>query len=344
MPSPAEPSPIEARTLVDAAERFRRAAPWRRIRDEQVFGLIDPETNELALSVICGGEGLLRGLSLFPGTAGWTTLARMQFETFPEDTDTMLLETRWLSCHFVPRSILGRRDRDLLERAEHRARRASELPQFVSYEPGYASWSVSGAEARLLRMALEQSLVVAAAVREDPDLLLRCHPGEYLVRVRDNTNPEHWTHTYRRPPNTRDIRSPALDELTKARLARLPVSEREWEVDAITGAGHIAEHEGTRPRVLRTLVVLDRETGYMHGADAFEAPDFHQRVVELFIARVLAIGERPRRILVRDHALRELISVVAKALGSKLLRIHYARWLDEAEQSLRSAMGRGRRS
>jgi len=337
---PAPPTPAEFHELVEAAIRFREVAPWQHVADDQVFGVLDVERDEVAYASILGQQNFAHGLSLFPGATGLASLRRMQFELLPEDTDDILLEMRSLICVYAPTAGLGQRDRLLLELAGFELQLSEVWPYFISHEPGYASWTVSGAEARLLRTALEQALIMAQALAQDPTLLERGHPGEFLVRAPDDPPASGaWTEWWMRPPDTRDLRAPALDELTSARLSRLPrVTNCEWEVDAMTGLGHLAERPSVRPRVLRTLTIIERGSGFMHDTDALPAPDFVRDVTRLFVDRVLSIGHRPRRILVRDYDLRQLLAGVAKAMDCKLLRIQYLPRIESAQQLLRERM------
>jgi hypothetical protein len=334
---PASPSPAELRELVEAAIRFRDAEPWSHVTDDQVFGLLDPEQDELGYVCIAGHSGLEQGLNVFPGPEGHRTLLRMQHEWLPEDTDDMLLVVRNILCTFMQPADLLDIDRQLLRTAGVAPRSGASWPQFISHEPGYASWTVNGAEARLLRAAFEQSLIVARRLERDPDLLERGMPGEYLVRAIDDEGaPGSWTDCWMRPPRTRDLRAPDLDDVTAGRLARLPLAEnREWEVDAVTGIGRLAESAAVRPRVLRTLTVVERGSGYMHGAEVFEAPDFAAQVAGLFIRLVLSIGHRPRRILVRDYHLRNLLARAAKAMDCRLQRVLYLPLIERAQALLR---------
>ena len=334
---PAPPTSAEIHALVESANRFREAAPWLHVSDEQVFGILDPEHDEIAYAVISGPPAIACGLSLFPGSAGLATLRRMQFELLPDDTDDLLIQTRSLICAFTSSETLEPRDRRFLEGAGLRLHRGESWPYFISHEPGYGSWTVSGAEARLFRIALDQSLVMAEAIMDDPTLLEQGSPGEFLVRVlEDESAIGAWSGRWMRPPDTRDLCPPKLDEVTAARLARMPFAEaREWEVDAVTGMGLLAEGESVRPRVLRVLTVIERGTAYMHDAEVLEAPEFNDRVAGLFVEQALAIGYRPRRILVRDYALRNLLARVARAMNSKLFRLQYLPLIEQAQTLLR---------
>jgi hypothetical protein len=341
---PAPPTPAEFRELVEAAIRFRESTPWEQVADDQVFGVLDPEADEIGYASIVGQQGLTHGLTLFPGQSGLASLRRMQFELLPENRDDVLLEMRSLLCTYEPTTTLGSRDRLLLELAGFELRRGEVWPCFVSHEPGYGSWTVNGAEARLLTIALDQALLMARALAQDSLLLDRGHPGEFLVRTPvDLPASGAWTDCWMRPPDTRDIRASQLDELTSARLARLPrIADCEWEVDAMTGLGLFAERPSVRPCVLRTLTIIERGSGFMHNSDAFPAPDFVRDVARLFTERVLSIGYRPRRILVRDYDLRELLAEVAKSMDCKLLRVQYLPRIEAAQKLLREHMNERR--
>jgi hypothetical protein len=310
------PTPSELRDLVEAALRFRDAAPWRTVADDQNFGVFDRQRGEIVYLSILGQAGLVRGLALFPGEQGLVTLHRMQLDLLPADPDDLLLEMRSIGCLFVPAAMATPDDRRLLRDSGVALGRAKLLPQFVSHLPGYAPWTVSGAEARLLVTCMEQALAVVRELEDDPDLLELGAPARHLVRESaGGPDGQEWVSHWRSMPPARDVRPPKLDEVTLARLGQLardPIAE--WEVDAFTGLGVIAESRSNRPRVLRTLMILERSSQYIHAAEAIEAPDLLASVTERFARHALRIGRIPKRILVRDYTLRGLLAPIARAM------------------------------
>ncbi len=337
------PTASELRDLIAAALRFRDAAPWKTVADDRIFGVLDRTRGEIVYVSILGQGGLVRGLTLYPGARGLMTLNRIQFDRLPAEPDDLLVEMRSIVCMFVPAAMATPDDRKLLRESGVVSVRAKLLPQFVSYEPGYAPWTVSGAEARLLTICIDQALVMARELAADPDLLEVDHPARHLVRVPAGApGEEEWVSQWRSRPLTRDVRPPGLDEVTLARLAQLRRdSTAEWEVDAFTGLGVIAETRSTRPRVLRTLMILDRSSNYIHAADPIEAPDLVAGVTARFARHALQIGCSPKRILVRDYTLRILLAPVAKAMGCKLLRLGYLPGIEAAREDMLARMGSG---
>jgi hypothetical protein len=192
---------------------------------------------------------------------------------------------------------------------------------------------------------MEQSLVMVRELAADPDLLLRGFPAEHLVRMPlGSADAPDWVRRWQPRPATRDPSPPALDEVTLARLAQLPRgSAEEWEVDAFTGLGMIAESRSTRPRVLRMLMTLDRASQYIHAAEPIEAPDLEASVTDRFARQALRVGRVPKRILVRDYTLRCLLAPVARAMGCKLLRVGHLPGIEAARADMLAHVGPGQR-
>jgi hypothetical protein len=65
------PTPGDWATLVDHADAYRRAAPWRRWTDQDHFDLVIriDDTPARYLAIALGAEGVQRGLVLYPGGA-----------------------------------------------------------------------------------------------------------------------------------------------------------------------------------------------------------------------------------------------------------------------------------
>lgn len=124
------------------------------------------------------------------------------------------------------------------------------------------------------------------------------------------------------------------------RLRQLPRGPfDDWEGAAVTGLGTTSEGPRVRPQVLLALLVVERDTDFVLIADAIAAPRLEAEFGRRFVAQVLALGLRPRRILVNQIGLRELVAPIAKAMDGKLLGVQYLPGVDRASEDIHVHFG-----
>jgi hypothetical protein len=332
--------------LVRAALSFFESTPWRQLDWNQPFGVRDPETNRVILAMVNGRLGTDFGLSAYPGADGFVTMHRIIHGLIPEVNEESLHEIRSFLCGFASRSTLKTSDRQLLKDAGCDLRRGRLVPLFRSFVPGYFPWQLDADEARLLTLLLRQSSLVARDVARHPRLFEGAPRHSYLTRhVMDDAvgPPEAYEWAAPDIPDSPPMRVRGPDELTSARLSRLPIDEgAEWEVALATGAGVVQPSPGVRPQMLLTLFVVDRGSGYIHHGEPMSASGALGSLQRVFAGVLLSLGFAPRRILVRNHAQREQLAPVARLTGSKLLRVQRLPQVEEASTALHDFMtGRG---
>ena len=87
----------------------------------------------------------------------------------------------------------------------------------------------------------------------------------------------------------------------------------------------IAEGHDERPRMARSLIVVDRESGRVLAACAIEVPSLEAELGARFVEAMLSIGSRPERLLVRSLAVRDLLAPLGAGLGAELRRVQRLR-------------------
>ena len=330
--------------LVPAAMRVRAATPWRRINDDTFFGVREPLHGTLGLVGVSGQVGGSKGITVYPGVSGYTTLVRATHGLLPEDRFEALLEMHSLSCSFVPWSQLAAEERRFLKDAGMSIGSDSDVPRFVCFRPGYLPGPPDAGEAEFLATVLEQTLYVLHELSLDRHLLAEHPPGSYRTRVcaiKDGGKSWGWEWArfdVLRPPMPAPWEP---DEFTATRLRRLPMApEQVWEVAAVPGAGVLRETSRTRPELLLALMIAVRGSGRVLSAEALPAPSFGAEAGRCFAQRLLKLGMCPHHILVHHYGLRDLLAPVVKPLGSKLLRVQYLPALEAASEDMLDHLAR----
>lgn len=193
-------------------------------------------------------------------------------------------------------------------------------------------------EARFLAVGLEQAIVVAQRVRDDPDLLEPSDErgDEYLVRVQTE---EAWTDEWLVPEPAEEPFQPRPDQERPARMRKnLPVVDAALETDLFIMPQYVKEKEDPRPYLAHNLLMVDAESGMIPGAEVLLAKPSYQAMWAEAQASLLQTMARqggiPQLVAVRDARLAEIIAPIADRLGFEMVVSHRLPALEEARAGL----------
>jgi len=338
----------EARELLDLAIRVKELAPWQWMEETDLIGIEDPETREIGFISVMGIVGEHEAVALYFGAEGLHG-----FIDFVEDeyaTVERLVELPHLQAAFSERKYLEKWDRDLLKQSGIKIAGARSLPMFRSYRPGYLPWFVTLAEARILIHALSQTLEVASRVRDEEHPFNptgRIDEGGYLMRVSRRTESGlTWEDEVWQIPRPKSAPVRAIvDSVVLEQLKRIPQSELDLEADVFLGPGRIGK-PAQRPLALYLLMLADRHSGFILGAEAMTAENSltgMRAAIPNSLAKVLLQNRVvPRRLIVRSEWLRNLLKTLTQSLNIELRHSDELPSIDEAVESMSEWMRTGK--
>jgi len=175
----------EAKRLYELAGKLKELAPWEWMDEAEIFGVENPETNEIGFVSVMGmmGEHLAVGVYLgAEGLYGFWDFQEGKHETEP----LALFDIPQLQASFEDREQLEKEDREVIKNLNLKFRGKQSYSLFRSNKSGFMPWFITSEEARFLIYAIEQTLEVAPRVKENPLILVEETNGEdevYLVRV-----------------------------------------------------------------------------------------------------------------------------------------------------------------
>ncbi len=329
------------RRLYELAAEIKMLAPWEWLTETEVFGVQDPQTDQLGFVSVMGQLGDHLAVAVYLGAEGlyglWT-MEEMGQDLSPE----VLLQIPELQLSFEDRDILAQRDRDLIKSLGLKFRGRNAWPMFRSYQPGFLPWHLDVDQVRFMTLALEQALLVLPRVRENPDMLApeKEESQDYLVRVPSQQGQDWvWRDEIVQvpPPEPRPIRL-VMDEVALGRLKRLPRAAAAFEIDIIMSPSQIQEHRDDRPKLAFFLLLVDHESGMVLGSDVLVAdPDQGSMwgQVPLRIVKTLdGLNVVPQQIWARDPLLLQMLALLAQELHFDLYEADELPMLDEAKSFL----------
>lgn len=335
----------DCRPLYELAARVKALAPWEFMEEDDLFGVIDPDTGEPNFVSVMGAAGEHFAVALYRGVSGLYSFLFVQ-ELGPDAAIENVLDMPHIQLSFEDRELVEKRDREQMKELGLKFRGRAAWPIFRSHRPGYAPWFIDKAEARLLAHALEQLLELAPRLLDATENLLM--PGDdqdFLVRVPDPAGGLVWrdeTMTFNPPPPremTIQIEGDALE-----RVAQLPIRPGAIEVDCFRLLNIVAP-PGERPFFPYTLLMVDAKLGLPLGIDMV-TPDpildeLWTRVAAGVLRMLFTGGYRPREFRVRHALLFGVLSMISAQTGIKVKRVDSLENLDNVAGGLAAFMDQG---
>lgn len=319
--------------LYRAAMVFKDLAPWEWMEETDVFGVQNPETENLGFVSIMGLPGEHLSLALYLGAEGLQGFWDWEeAETPPED---LFLVPLHMQASFEDRNELTKKDRNVIRRLGLKFRGTQAWPLFRSYRPGFLPWYLEAQEARFLACALEQASDVALRFKQDPHILTPGDGESYLVRVScKEQRVLVWEDKVVTVPTVEPAPIPISVSVAEIEAVKLlPRDLRVVEMDLFVAPARI-QARGARPYMPYMLLSVDRETGLVLAVNLFEAEETPQQTWGLVPANVLqqikAMGAVPSKLLVGSPLLLQLLQTLANDLE---LPVEYAPILPELAEA-----------
>jgi Domain of unknown function (DUF6930) len=334
----------EAKQLYDLAIRVKSLAPWRWMEETDVFGVANPQTNELGFVSIMGSVGEYEAVAVYLGAEGLYDFIDCQADE--SATPQRLIEMHHLQVEFSDRKYLEKEDRDLIKQLALKFKGPSAWPMFRSYRPGYVPWFVTCTEARMLIHVLSQVLDVATHVRDDPDPIQpvgRVEPGGHWVRAAHEEGTkliwEDQVWKIQRPkPESLSV---TVETDSLELLKHIPRSNMDLEVDLLLTPGRVAK-PGQRPLALYVLMIAESKNGLILGAEPMTAErslsEMHEGIPNALLKALLQNQVIPERLLVRTKFLHGLLRSLTQSLNIELRHANELPSIDEAAAFMLESM------
>lgn len=321
--------------LYALAKEYVQAEPWTLFDDQDAFIVQSPSDNEAYLCSVmgCGGEEF--GICAFRGVQGIRNYVKIISHDPDKSTDRNLMyEMDMLSFTLSPRDEMQNNDLKVTRKLKL-AFPGGKWPLFRRYRPHYLPWYLSENEIESLCDCLEQTLVLLDRGEETLDLIRNDTPGNVLAR---RTVKGEWVSSMIHVAFTAKEPVPmiALDEVTTARLRKLPSTGPKEELDLFHFPGPIQDHE---PPYFG-LVLLGVNEDSFANQYGFYSPfeDYLKASCDSLAKAFLSRKSKPEMVLLKDGSVfADLFEQIAEQVDIQFRRVdelpHIADVLDEMEQA-----------
>lgn len=312
----------EWKGLYDAAERFRRLAPWKMFYDSDMFGFRDPETGETGYACILGNLGEVFALCVYRGAEGYDAHRRIQSGKITPESDDSLSAQNCLIAQFTDREDLEKEDMKVIEPLGLSFSGANSWPSFRSYLPGYFPWHLTSAEARFLTLALEGACVVTQKVVAG-SIDLHERPGRHPIysspsatEIAKGNYETIWEeHPVYRPPMPQPFQ---LNESDMASFRSLDfAADSPWDADSFYLFTPVMD--GDRPYLPRVSLIVHHASGFIfHSEMAGPERMSHQALGDALLATLRKHRLKPETVYLKDDAMVKLLRPLGEAVGITL--------------------------
>jgi hypothetical protein len=332
------PSLEEWRKLYEAFTRLREMAPWEWMKETDIFGVQNPETDELGFVSVMGMLGEHYAVAFYLGAKGLYSFWNFQ-DTGPPGIPEQYFEVRQLQASFEDRNELKDKDREIIKELGLTFRGRQAWPLFRSFRPGFYPWFLEAQEARFLTSVLEQTLDVAPRFKEDRSLLDPFDDDRYLVRAprQEGTMLTWKDRVVRVPPPEPSKITTATDVQALEELKRLPRSLHTIEIDFFMMRSVVHEKDA-RPYFPYMLLLVEASRGIVLGGELLSPEASLEAMwgsIGTHVVKSL-VGVRivPQQISVRSDLLLGLLQPLADELGFQLKQSPFLPGLDPAREAL----------
>lgn len=262
-PTPPHVSARVMQELLSLAADFRAAEPWDRINENELFGIRDPDTNELYLISVLGRAGAVYSLHCHMPPEG-IEFWQNALQGIAPKMSPGLPGLRLLECDFVNNDVASETDLQLYLNHAKKPRRKRALACFRSYRPGYLPWYIEEYEAKRLILIFKLFDRFYKEIFPKKKEFYQWKnpfgdmPGIPVFAPKGKgspQNPKNWDVSVEVLPHHNIYFGPEHDaELNLCELAHYPVIGETWEIGTFYMPN--AVHNGPRPYYPKTAICL----------------------------------------------------------------------------------------
>lgn len=330
------PSLEELRKLYLAAIEFRDIRSWEWMYDSDLFGVVNPENNEIGYCCIMGNLKQVFALTVYLGSEGLEGYYKTASGEINPNDFNLLHYQKCLMASFEDRQYLEKKDLDIIKSLDFKFRGAHQWPLFRNYHPGYRPWYLTKSEVNYLTLALEQAKDVSLRFNENHNLLSPPQKGLYLVRQAVRKGDELcWSDEWKKPKPYKPkgvVPQIQIDELRLQRIKKyLSHSAEDWEVDFFYSPFGI--NEGERPFFPLILLIVDHSSQEIINFHLTGHSGYEQEFLDKFLTTIETIEFFPRSLLVKRKETYQLFLPLVEKIG---LSIHFQNSLSSLEKAQES--------
>lgn len=316
----------EWKALYAAAAEIKRLAPWGWMTEDEIIGVMDPETGVPGYASVMGSLGEHFGISVYRGDEAMDGFWMAQeLGEMGESPAALVMMLSQLQVSWEDREVLDKQDLAQIKNLKLKFRGRNEWPLFRATESGYAPWDLTKAEVRYLTAALKQVADVASRLAEDeelldpPDALQEESDSDlYFFRVQDEDRK--WRDEWRPIGPIGKALDIKIDANAFEAMKALPRSRAQTvEVGMVLMPIPLAEKRGDRPYYPNLFLIADAASGMILDFEML-APIPSLEAMQLnmpnvMLTKLLRLGSKPQRVITNSPFIMAVMAELFREVG-----------------------------
>jgi len=339
MRSKDKPTLEEWKELYELAIKFKEAAPWEWMYDTDVFGVLNPETEDIGYCTVMGNNKEFYGMAIYQGPEGFAILDKIARGDFRQEDAKYMQKCLMLS--FDKRNYIEKEEMEIIKQIGVRFDNRNFWPQFRDYSPGYYPWHIDRKQAAYFMIIIEQALEIFSKVKDNKDKYMAGVPYRILARIpKKNGTKIVWTDEYIVPKiMEKKITIPALSEkheiISRKIKKEIDIDpEMTWEADDFFSPDPVKDDdEDIRPFFPRLLFFVEQRSGAVMSIGLSESAIdiITTKFRQSFLDGILKHGAFPKKLNIRNEKLAEILRPIAKILDITIVITDKMAMFDEAK-------------
>lgn len=307
------------------AAQFRDAAPWRWLRDRDIFGVRNPETDEIGWCCVMGAGGQHYALAVYDGNIGlqnyWhlatTDPSTAQFN--PEYRNAGLCQKGWMVA-FEDANMVYPQNKKHLKALGLSFRGSNQWIVATSLDPGLYPWPLEENQLPFVQLCLEQAMVVAEAQKGQSML----HSGDLFLVREQNKADGTWSNAYMDPDDF--LGTPSLSPIKPSEKFNQEVKAMKRIKGCIVLANflstrNIEEKKGEQPQHPCVLLAIQYGSGYILAQEMIQYSKMAQSLENFLLRTFRTIKGVPMQIAYHHPPIGELLEDIAEKYDIELVEI-----------------------
>ncbi len=335
-----EPTAEEWANLYAAATKYMAMKCWEWMYEDEMFGVRNPETDELAFVSSMGKIGKVFALTAYLGTVGLDSFFDILNNRDPDEDEQVYFNLNCLTVSFEDRQDLDAADLAIIKQLGLKFRGKKQWPQFRSHRPGYLPWPVNAEECRFLKLIIEQAMNAADRCRDNNQLLIPRQDKILIRTLQGKGEKAKWIDTYskvEKPTQTYCSFNIKNELVLRKMIKQFNKSDVTWEADTFFLLSPIREKKGDRPYLPTMFLVVENDSGMVIDYDLIsDTSDLSLRCFERIVELINRLENIPKNIVVRKAEFYYCLMELCQQLDIELKLVEKLQLLPMVREELNS--------
>ena len=332
--------------LYTLADQISALKPWKFMKEDEIFGVMDPVTGACGYLSVMGNLGEHYSVTVYLGERALGQYFELA-DQGPDSVPEMLFEIPQLMLSFEEKDSLEKEDRAVIKECGLNYTGNNLRPMFRSYRPGMVPWFLEECEQESMVHYLEQFLDVAIRpdARKKAENNRSSEEDVFLVREFKTVGDTRiWHDTYRPVliPPMEDLNIPIDSELLK-KLGKFPLQKTIYELDFFLTPVQVMG-ENNRPFFSYLFLLVNRQNELVIATDVLNPSkgidDMLIRIPGILLNIFHKNKSRPQAVYSASYRLGEILFPLMDHLGIRFQFQPHPRSLEMAKRSLLEYLGR----